>query len=175
MSSKDFLIFRYNNFSTIYEVNQHPELMRQYYSYSLRNYHHFFTLPFLLLIAFLFLIQIKGVYSLYIESFRMVQLLGLLIYTVYPIGPAAYTFLVGCSYCNFDFVPNLYAMLAKSDNSVVFNSFNLSTEDMDFVRLMGSIIFFGVFMLLTYLICKFLLDVKQTRLDFIIRLSIDLI
>ena len=45
---------------------------------------------------------------------------------------------------------------------------------MDFVRLMGSIIFFGTFMLIVYLICKYLFDVKESKLDFMMKLSIDL-
>lgn len=104
----------------------------------------------------------------------MVQVLGLLIYTVYPIGPYSYYFLVGCSYCNLDFITNVYALLAKSDQHQVFASYYLSTNDMDFVRLMGSIMVFGIFMLFVYVICRFLLQVKQSRLDFLIRLSVDL-
>jgi phage shock protein PspC (stress-responsive transcriptional regulator) len=56
----------------------------------------------------------------------------------------------------------------------VFSSYYFSTTDMDFIRLMGSIIVFGVFMLFVYIICRFLLNVKQSRLDYLIRLSIDL-
>jgi hypothetical protein len=156
-------------------INQHPELIKEYYSYTVRTYYHLFTIPFLLLVAFLFLIQVKGVYPLYIEAYRVVQILGLLVYSAFPIGPYTYYFLIGCSYCNFDFVPNLYAVLAKSDNSQVFASYFLASDGMDFVRLMGSIILFGVFMLCVYLVCRFLIGVKQSRLDFVVRLAIDLI
>jgi hypothetical protein len=148
--------------------------MKEYYSYVSRKNYDLFAIPFLILIAFLFLVQVKGVYSLYIEAYRMVQVLGLLIYTAYPLGPYAYYFLVGCSYCNLDFITNLYALLAKSDTHQVFSSYYFSTTDMDFIRLMGSIIVFGVFMLFVYIICRFLLNVKQSRLDYLIRLSIDL-
>ena len=89
--------------------------MKEYYSYVSRKNYDLFAIPFLILIAFLFLVQVKGVYSLYIEAYRMVQVLGLLIYTAYPLGPYAYYFLVGCSYCNLDFITNIYALLAKSD------------------------------------------------------------
>ena len=40
--------------------------MKEYYSYSIRNYYNLFSIPFLLLITFLFLIQVKGVYEIYI-------------------------------------------------------------------------------------------------------------
>ena len=101
-------------------------------------------------------------------------MLGLLIFTAFPLGSRAYYFLIGCSYLNLDFIPNLYAMLAKSDSSAVFASYFLSSEDMDFVRLMGSIIFFTAFMLITYVICKFLFEVKESKLNFMVRLSVDL-
>ena len=148
--------------------------MKEYYTYSVKNYYNLFSIPFLLLITFLFLIQVKGIYELYIEVVRVVQLLGLLIFTAFPLGSRAYYFLIGCSYLNLDFVPNLYAMLAKSDQSTVFSSYYFGAEDMDFVRLMGSIIFFGTFIMLVYCICKFLINLKQSKLDFIIRLAIDL-
>ena len=101
-------------------------------------------------------------------------MLGLLIFTAFPLGSRAYYFLIGCSYLNFDFVPNLYAMLVKSDSATIFSSYFLSTEDMDFIRLMGSIIFFAAFILITYVICKFLIKVKDSKLNFMIRLSVDL-
>ena len=101
-------------------------------------------------------------------------MLGLLIFTAFPLGARAYYFLIGCSYLNMDFVPNLYQQLAKTDQSNVFASYYFATEDMDFVRLMGSIIFFGVIVMVVYCVCKFLLGVKESRLDFVLRLAIDL-
>ena len=146
----------YSNYSSVFEVNQRPELLKEYYSYSVRNYYQFFALPFLILMTFLFLMQVKGVYSVYIEVYRVMQTLALLLYSSYPLGAYTYYFLVGCSYCNFDFIPNVYALLAKSDQGQVFASYLFSSSDMDFVRLMGSILIFGSFMLCVYLICRFL-------------------
>lgn len=40
--------------------------MKEYYTYVSRKNYDLFAIPFLILIAFLFLVQVKGVYSLYI-------------------------------------------------------------------------------------------------------------
>jgi hypothetical protein len=69
-------------------------------------------LPMITIILFLFALQLKGVYELFMELFRVVQLLGLLVYSSFPVGQYIFYFLVGCSYANLDFIPNLYAMAA---------------------------------------------------------------
>lgn len=106
---------------------------------------------------------------------RIVQVLGLLVYTAYPIRENAFFFLLGCSYANLDFVPNLYAKFAKTSSNSYLNSYQLAVTDMDFIRLVGSIIFFGIFMLIVYLIARFLLNLKQSKLEFITRLTLDML
>ena len=66
------------------------------------------------LIFLFFFLQIKGMYELYIEFFRILQVLGLVIYSSFPIGQYVFYFLIGCSYANLDFMPNIYAMYATS-------------------------------------------------------------
>ena len=148
--------------------------MKEYYTYSIKNYYHFLMLPFLTIAVFLLALQIKGTYELIMESMRIVQILGLLLYTAFPVGACSYYFLIGCSYANLDFITNLYAKFAKTDSSSNFASYYMGSTDMDFIRLMGSIIFFGVVMLAVYLICCYLFKLKQSRLDFIARFSFDL-
>jgi len=111
---------------------------------------------------------------MFIEAFRVVQVLGVLLYSAFPIGSFSFYFLTGCSYLNFDFVPNLYAMLAKADSSVNFASYFLGSDDMDFIRLMGSILLFGLIGLVAYIFCRFVLNFKEARLDYMSKLCIDL-
>jgi hypothetical protein len=110
-----------------------------------------------------------------IETIRIIQVLGLLVYVAYPVGENSFFFLLGCSYANLDFIPNIYAKLAKTSSNAYLNSYQLAVTDMDFVRLVGSIILFGVVMLVVYLIARCLLKVKQSKLDFITRFGIDLL
>jgi len=131
-------------------------------------------IPFLAIFFFLFALYLRGTYEMFIEVFRVVQLLGVLVYSAFPIGSFTFYFLVGCSYTNFDFVPNLYAMFAKTDTSAVFASYFLHSPDMDFIRLMGSVLFFGVISLVVYVICRFVLNFKEHRLDYMSKLCIDL-
>lgn len=135
--------------------------MREYFSYVVQNNFNLIMIPFLAILLLTFMLQTRGVYDLLFETLRIVQTLGLLVYSAFPIGAYSFYFLVGCSYCNFDFIPNLYALLVKSDESVQFASYFLNTPDMDFIRLMGSIIFLGVIVLVIYLICRFLLLFKE--------------
>lgn len=51
--------------------------------------------------------------------------MGLLMFSAHPIGPDAYYFLVGWGNCNMDFLPNLYAKLAKVDSASTLNSYTL--------------------------------------------------
>ena len=165
---------KYNNASNVYSVNQHPELLREYFTYAARNNFDMTLVPFLAIFFFLFALYLRGTYEMFIEGFRVVQLLGVLLYSAFPIGSSTFYFLVGCSYTNFDFVPNLYAMFAKSDTEAVFASYFLNSPDMDFIRLMGSVLFFGVLSLLVYVVCRFVLNFKEHRLDYFSKLCIDL-
>lgn len=165
----------YGNETTVFYINQNPQLMREYYQYSVTNYYNLILLPFLIVALFLLLLLIKGTYEMLIETIRILQVLGLLVYVGYPLGENSFFFLIGCSYFNLDFVPNLYAKLAKTSANAYISSYQLAVSDMDFVRLVGSILFFGACMLLVYLICKFLLKAKESKLEFISRLTVDLL
>lgn len=41
-------------------------------------------------------------------------MLGLIVYSAFPLGQYVYYFLIGCSYANLDFIPNLYAAYVSS-------------------------------------------------------------
>jgi hypothetical protein len=69
-----------------YPVESHPQLIKQYYSFTVENIYYVIMIPFIAIIFFLFTIQLKGVYELYMELLRMVQLLGLLVYSSFPVG-----------------------------------------------------------------------------------------
>ena len=165
---------KYSNITNVFNLYQRPEFMREYCTYVVQNSFNFIMVPFLALLLLTFMLQTRGVYELLFETLRIVQTLGLLVYSAFPVGAYSFYFLVGCSYCNFDFVPNLYALLVKSDQSVDFASYFLSTPDMDFIRLMGSIIFLGAIVLVVYLICRYLLLLKEERLSFLVSFGIDL-
>jgi hypothetical protein len=102
----------YGNLTNTYPVNDHPELMKQYYAFSVKNQYNAIMVALITIVLFLFVLQLKGVYELFMELFRVVQLLGLLLYSAFPMGPYIFYFLVGCSYANLDFIPNLYALAA---------------------------------------------------------------
>ena len=72
-------------------------------------------IPFITIAMLLFTLQLKGVYELFMETFRQLQIIGLLVYSSFPMGQYAFYFLVGCSYSNLDFIPNLYGMAISSD------------------------------------------------------------
>jgi hypothetical protein len=56
----------------------------------------------------------------------------------------------------------------------MFASYFLDTTDMDFIRLMGSVLLFGLLSLVTYAVCRFVLKFKEHRLDYMSKLCIDL-
>ena len=87
--------------------------MKSNYLFTAKNIYNVIMVPFVVLVIFLFSLQLKGVYDLFMECYRMVQLLGLLVYSAFPIGPYVFYFLIGCSNANLDFIPNLYALVAK--------------------------------------------------------------
>jgi hypothetical protein len=87
--------------------------MKSYYLFAAKNIYNVIMVAFVVIVIFLFSLQLKGAYDLFMECFRMVQILGLLVYSAFPIGPYVFYFLIGCSYANLDFIPNLYALVAK--------------------------------------------------------------
>lgn len=103
----------YNNLTNVFPVNQHPELMKSYYLFTAQNYFNLIMIPLVVIVLFLFSLQLKGVYDMFMEFYRVIQFLGLLVYSAFPVGPYVFYFLIGCSYSNLDFFPNLYAMAAK--------------------------------------------------------------
>lgn len=117
-------------------------------------------IPFTVLIIFLFALQLKGVYDMYMELLRIVQMLGISVYSSFPIGQNIFHFLLGCSYANLDFIPNLYAMAATPESVNNFSSYNFTVEDMDFIRLNGSVLFFGFIWAIIIAISKYLIKVK---------------
>jgi len=104
-----------------------------------------------------------------------VQILGLLAYSSFPVKEYIFSFLIGCSYSNLDFIPNLYALFAQPEPKNVFASYFLMSDDMDFIRLNGSIISFIVIWAIIYLVCKYFFSFRDSRLDFMIRFGCDLL
>lgn len=158
----------YNNFTNVFPVNQHPELMKSYYLLTVQNYYNLIVVPLVLVVLFLFSLQLRGVYDMLIELYRVIQFLGLLAYSSFPVGPYVFYFLIGCSYANLDFFPNLYAMTAKPEAINNLSSYALIAEDMDFIRLNGSVLFFAVFWMIVVLISKYLLKVKENRVRYLV-------
>lgn len=52
----------YGNYSTVFEIRQNPQLMKEYFLYAVTNYYSLILLPFLLSMVFLILLQLKGTY-----------------------------------------------------------------------------------------------------------------
>lgn len=48
------------------------------------------------------------------EYLRYFQMLGLVVYELFPVNPSLFYFVIGLNYTNFDFLPNLYSMFAKT-------------------------------------------------------------
>ena len=66
----------YNNFTNVFPVNQHPELMKSYYLLTVQNYYNLIVVPLVLVVLFLFSLQLRGVYDMLIELYRVIQFLG---------------------------------------------------------------------------------------------------
>ena len=164
----------YYNLTNAYSVNSHPQLMKSYYTYTLKNNYNIFIIPFITLALFLFTLQLKGVYDMYMEVFRMAQMLGLLVYSSFPVGQYIFYFLVGCSYANLDFIPNLYAMAATPESVNNFSSYNFTVDDMDFIRLNGSVLLIGFIWVIVIAISKCLIKVRESRLDYMMAFGLDL-
>jgi hypothetical protein len=158
----------YNNLTNVYPVNQHPELMKSYYLFTAKNYFNVIMLPLVVIVLFLFSLQLKGVYDMFMEFYRVVQFLGLLVYSAFPVGPYVFYFLIGCSYSNLDFFPNLYAMAAKPETIKNFSSYSLTADDMDFIRLNGSVLFFAVLWTIVIVISRYLFKVKENRIKYMV-------
>jgi len=103
----------YGNSTNVVAVSSLPQLMKQYFTYCAKNYYNVIMIPLLGLVIFIMALQIKGVYELLMELLRIIQVLGLLVYSSFPVGQFIYSFLVGCSYANLDFIPNLYTLFAQ--------------------------------------------------------------
>lgn len=84
-------------------------------------------------------------------------MIGIAIYSAFPVGPNLYYFLIGFSYANLDFIPNLFIWFFTPDTQVSFASYFLVTSDMNFLTLNGSILLFSILWFLFCLICRFLL------------------
>lgn len=54
----------YANSTNIFEINQHPEFMREYFSYAVRSYYNLIVFPLLLVVLFLLALQFKGCYEI---------------------------------------------------------------------------------------------------------------
>lgn len=165
---------QYGNYTNEFSIQQHPTLIKEYYTYAVQSYYQLLALPFLGLCLFLVMTQIRGTYELIVEVLRVGQIMGLLLSSAHPVGPDIFYFLLGWGNCNMDFLPNLYAQFAKTSSASTLNSYALISSDMDFIRLMGSIFLFGILMLVIYLIAKFLLKLKEWRLNLIANLAVDL-
>lgn len=53
---------QYDNYTTEFSIQQNPQLMKEYFLYSVTNYYNLILLPFLLSLVFLILLQVKGTY-----------------------------------------------------------------------------------------------------------------
>jgi hypothetical protein len=148
--------------------------MKSYYIFFGKNLCQIIMIPFVIIVLLFFTLQIKGVYELYMELLRTVQLLGLLVYSSFPVGKYIFYFLFGCSYANLDFIPNLYAWAAKPESVNNLTSYFMTAEDMDFIRLNGSVLFFGILWGAIILISKYLIKAKESRVRYMINFGIDL-
>ena len=162
------------NLTNVYSVSVHPQLMKSYYSFTAKNNNNLIIIPFIILIMFLFTLQLKGVYDMYMDLLRIVQILGLLVYSSFPVGQNIFYFLLGCSYANLDFIPNLYALAVIPESVNNFSSYNFTVEDMDFIRLNGSVLLFGFIWAIVIAISKYLIKVKEKRLDYMMAFGLDL-
>jgi hypothetical protein len=132
-------------------------------------------IPFITIAMLLFTLQLKGVYELFMETFRQLQIIGLLVYSSFPMGQYAFYFLVGCSYSNLDFIPNLYGMAISSDKMKNLTSYFMAGDDMDFIRLNGSVLFFALLWSFIIIIGKFLFSISEKKISLMINFGLDLI
>jgi hypothetical protein len=164
----------YWNESTAVWLGERPETMREYYQYAVRNNFNAIMIAWLVLFLLLLALRMQGVYKLVLEAVRVAQLVGLLVFAAFPIGPLAYYFLVGCSYANFDFLPNLYALYAPPRSQTTIAGFLLATEDMDFLRLGGSIFTFALIWVALYAVLRWLFRAGDSALAYLVRVGCDL-
>ncbi len=109
------------------------------------------------------------------ETLRVVQIVGVLVYSSFPLGQYAFYFLVGCSYANLDFIPNIYGMLVNPERAKSLASYFMASDDMDFMRLNGSVLFFAAIWGFVVLIAKYLFKAKEKNVGYIITFGLDLV
>lgn len=89
------------------------------------------------------------------------QLVGLTIFAAYPFESQVYYLLSGFNYFNLEFFPNLYNWFVPPfQNEWAIPGYIFIYGDMDFLRMMGSILLFIVFCIIVLLVMKFLVDAK---------------
>lgn len=164
----------YNNLTNVYPVEEHPQLLKAYFAFTTHNLYYVIAVPLITVCFFLLALQLKGVYDLLIEIFRIIQMLGILLYASFPIGQYILYFLIGCSYSNLDFIPNIYAMAAKTESVNNLTSYLMATDDMDFIRLNGSVIFFGVVWGVVIAASKYLVKARDELVDLLITFGFDI-
>lgn len=123
------------------------------------------------------LMRVRHVYRVLIEYIHSIQLLGLTYYVIYPysIDLNLYAYLMGLDYANFSFMYNIpvrYITACYDCSSLV--SFAFGVGDMNWVRLMGSLLLCLVIMFVFWIVLYGFTYTRDYAL-FFIGLIVDLI
>ncbi len=160
-------------------VNENPRFLAAYYAAASRYYFNVMVIPAALLLMLLIGLRFRQTYQLLIESVRCIQLVGLAAFLAYPMQSPVFSILQGFNYFNLEFIPNIYNMFVPTFSSITmdsrFFSFELLYGDMDFVRMIGSVLVFIAVWTLMIVTMKIFFTKNHALLGWLLRLAMDLI
>lgn len=132
----------------IYSIRAHTStddnvwFVQKYFDLNLKPYYliGIFLAVFGLLIV---LMRTKYIYRIMIEYLHAIQLLGLTYYCIYPhsVSVNLYSFVMGLDFSNFTFLYNVPAkLITPCYDCISLISFDFAIGDMNWLRMMGSLL-----------------------------------
>lgn len=157
-------------------TDDNPWVIQQYFELNLKPYYliGIFLAVFSLLVI---LMRTKHVYRILVEYIHAIQLLGLTYYSIYPhsVHIYLYSFLMGLDFSNFSFLYNVPAkFIAPCYDCVSLVSFSFAVGDMNWLRMMGSLILCLSAMLI-FCGVTYVFKCSRTYAPFFLGLVIDLV
>lgn len=135
-------------------TDNNPWFVSEYYELNIKPFYLIgvFLAAFGLIII---LMRTKYIYRILIEYIHCIQLLGLTFYSIYPHSAQLYlySFVKGLDFANFSFIINIPAtFITPCYDCKSLVSFSFAIGDMNWLRMMGSLLLCTIIMLLFCLI-----------------------
>lgn len=153
-----------------------PWVIRQYFEL---NMDPFYLIGIFLAIAGLvpILMRIRYIYRILIEYLHCLQLIGLTFFVLYPysVHLNLYSFIKGFEYSNFSFMYNIPGSLIKPClNCASLSSFSFIIGDMNWLRLIGSLLLCFIILLLICLVI-YIFKCSRQYATYFVTLIVDLV